>query len=175
MQFNNLIKSFVVLFGFISIFSCKEKNTELDTNTIIYEEIKITAKDIENIRFTDYALSNLSEVEIESWLTFQELNSQIEILKKGDLAYFNDENEILTTFIKELNEEIPSDLDTPSIKARLSVLETCFYKLEGINNLKNLDKETVLGYIKDVLVAHSNLILQINKKLEQDSQDIKKP
>lgn len=175
MNFKNLIKSIAILFGFISIFSCKEKNTNLNTNPTIYKEIKITTKDIENIKFTDYALSNLSELKIENWLTFQELNSQVEILKKGDLAYFNDENEILTTFLKELREEIPSDIDTPAINARLSVLETSFYKLEGINNLKNLDKETVLTYIKEVLVAHSNLILQINKKLEQDSQDIEKP
>lgn len=175
MRFNNFIKSFAVLVGFISLFNCKEKKTEIDSNPIIYQEIKISSKDIEGIKYTEYALSNLSEKQIENWLQFQELNSQIDILKKGDLAFFNDENEIFSTFLNELKEQIPDDIKTSAIKARLTVLETCFYKLEGINDLKNLDKKTILSYIKDVLVAHSNLILQINKKLEQESQNIEKP
>jgi len=175
MRFNNLIKSIAVLIGFISLFNCKEKKTEIDSNPVTYEEINITSKDIEGIKYTDYALSNLSEKQIENWLQFQELNSQIEILKKGDLSFFNDETELVTTFIKELKEEIPEKLNTPSIQARISVLETCFFKLEGIKNLKNLDKKTILSFIKEVLISHSNLILQINKKLEQESQKIEKP
>ena len=53
---------------------------------------------------------------------------------------------------------MPEEFNIPSIQARLSALETAIFKLEGINNLKNLDKETILNYIKEVLVAHSNLI-----------------
>ena len=79
------------------------------------------------------------------------------------------------TSIKELKEEIPEKLNTPSIQARISVLETCFFKLEGIKDLKNIDKKTILSFIKEVLISHSNLILQINKKLEQESQKIEKP
>lgn len=175
MRFNKLIISFAILFSLILIFNCKEKKSEIDSNPVTYEEINITQKNIEGIKYTEYALSNLSEKQIEDWLRFQELNSQIEILKKGDLAFFNDETELLTTFINELKEQIPKKLNSPAIQSRLSVLETCFFKLEGINNLKNLDKVTILDYIKDVLVAHSNLILQINKKLEQESQNIEKP
>ena len=177
MSFNNFIKSFVIIFCFFSIINCKNKNNELITidNSITYQEINITAKDIEGIKYTDYALSNLSEKQIEDWLQFQELNTQIEILKKGDLSFFNDETELLSTFIIELKDQIPEDLNSPSIKSRLSVLETCFFKLEGVKDLKNIDKKTILSYIKDVLVSHSNLTLQINKKLEQESQNIEKP
>ena len=88
MRFNNLIKSIAVLVGFISLFNCKEKKTEIDSNPVTYEEINITSKDIEGIKYTDYALSNLSEKKIENWLQFQELNSQIEILKKGDYVVY---------------------------------------------------------------------------------------
>ncbi|MBT8259697.1 MAG: hypothetical protein HKO92_00065 [Flavobacteriaceae bacterium] len=174
MIFKFKYKSAIIFICILLISACKNKNTETSNNTNTYEEIKITSKDIDAIKYTDYALSNLSEKSTNDWLYFNELNNQIEILKKGDLVFFNDENEILTTFILDLKEQIPEDINTFSIQARLTALETAIFKLEGINNLKNLEKETVITYIKDVLVSYSNLILQINKKLEKDTQKIEK-
>ena len=136
---------------------------------------------LEHINDASYFEERISnkKKEIKNGLEISEINfddvSKIEILKKGDLSFFNDETELVTTFIKELKEEIPEKLNTPSIQARISVLETCFFKLEGIKNLKNIDKKTILSFIKEVLVSHSNLILQINKKFEQESQKIEKP
>ena len=167
-------KSVIIFICILLISACKNENTETSSNTNTYDEIKITSKDIDAIKYTEYALSNLSEKITNDWLNFNELNNQIEILKKGDLAFFNDENEILTAFILDLKEQIPENINTPSIQARLTALETAIFKLEGINNLKNLNKETIITYIKDVLVSHSNLFLQINKKLEKDSQKIEK-
>lgn len=167
-------KSLYLLLSFLLFLNCKEKTSVIENNFETIEEIKITAKDIEELKYTDYALSNLSEKKAEDWLSLQELFNQIEILKKGDLAFFNDENELLTSFITDLKDQMPEEFNIPSIQARLSALETAIFKLEGINNLKNLDKETILNYIKEVLVAHSNLILQINKKFEKESQKIEK-
>ena len=167
-------KSLYLLLSFLLLLNCKDKTSVIDNNSETIEEIKITAKDIEELKYTDYALSNLSEKKSEDWLSLQELFNQIEILKKGDLAFFNDENELLTSFITDLKDQMPEEFNIPSIQARLSALETAIFKLEGINNLKNLDKETILNYIKEVLVAHSNLILQINKKFEKESQKIEK-
>lgn len=167
-------KSLYLLLSFLLLLNCKDKTSVIDNNSETIEEIKINEKDIEGLKYTDYALSNLSEMKAKDWLSLQELFNQIEILKKGDLAFFNDENELLTSFITDLKDQMPEEFDIPSIQARLSALETAIFKLEGINNLKNLDKETTLNYIKEVLVAHSNLILQINKKFEKESQKIEK-
>lgn len=177
MSFNIFIKSSLVILCFALTFSCKENKTETnpEVDKTVIEDVKITPQDIETIKYTEYALSDLSQKSVENWLKFTELQSQINVLKNGDLSFFNDENELLSTFLKELIEQIPEDLKVPSIQARLTAFETSAYKLEGIHNLRIQDKTVILDYIKEVLVAHSNLILQINKKHELESQNIEKP
>ena len=158
-------------------FSCNS-NTESSKKTlqeVNSENFKVSAKDIDNIKYTEFALSNLSENATENWLKFHELQEEITILKKGELSFFKDDKAILVSLITDLKNEIPKDLNTLSILVRLSVLETAVLKLEGISSLSNVNKKVILNAIKDVLVANSNVILQMNKKFEKDSQNIEKP
>ena len=158
-------------------FSCNS-NTESSKKTlqeVNSENFKVSAKDIDNIKYTEFALSNLSENATENWLKFHELQEEITILKKGELSFFKDDKAILVSLITDLKNEIPKDLNTLSILVRLSVFETAIFKLEGISSLSNVNKEVILNAIKDVLVANSNVILQMNKKFEKDSQNIEKP
>ena len=158
-------------------FSCNS-NTESSKKTLQElnsENFKVLAKDIDNIKYTEFALSNLSENATENWLKFHELQEEIAILKKGELSFFKNDKTILESLITDLKNEIPKDLNTLSILVRLSVLETAIFKLEGISSLSNVNKEVILNAIKDVLVSNSNVILQMNKKLEKDSQNIEKP
>lgn len=170
---------FITLSYFILFltFSCKKTidvNNDL-SHDIIQNDFKITSKDINQIKFTEFALSDLSETHTNDWLKFQELKEEIEILKKGDLSFFKDDRAILQSFITDLKNEIPEVLNIPSILVRLSVLETTMFKLEGTSNINAVKKELLLNSIKDVLVAYSNVILQMNKKFEKDSQYIQKP
>ena len=91
------------------------------------------------------------------------------------MSFFKENNELLVAFVKDLKEGIPEEINTPLINARLVALETKMLKLEGVVNLSNPDKKEVLSVIKDFLTAFSNLNLQINKKIEKDSQNIQKP
>lgn len=171
---------FIIFLMTLSIFnfSCK-KEISADTTTTIEDaktyEIKITAQDIKKLNYTEYALSDLAESKTQDWLKFQELSTQIEVLKKGDLSFFQNDKTLLKTFLSDLKSEIPLQLSDPSILVRLNVLETTAFKLEGITKLGNLDKTTILNYIKDVLVSYTSIVFQINKKIEKDSQNIIKP
>ena len=168
------ILSSLILFLY---FSCN-RNTETSKKNlqeVNSEDFKVSAKDIDNIKYTEFALSNLSENAIENWLKFHELQEEITLLKKGEMSFFKDDKAILQGLITDLKNEIPKNLSTSSILVRLSVLETAIFKLEGISSLSNVNKEVILNAIKDVLVANSNVILQMNKKLEKDSQNIQKP
>jgi len=153
----------------------KSKLGEQANEIIDLKENQITSKDIEQLKYVEFVLSNLSEKAISNWLKFQEFNGHMEILKKGDLSFFKDEKAILQTFFIDFATEIPESINTPSILVRLSVLESTVLKLEGISKFNNVKKEIVLAAIREVLIAHSNLILQINKKFELDSQNVKKP
>jgi len=57
----------------------------------------------------------------------------------------------------------------------LIALETKIYKLESAISLSNTTTKTLMSSIKEVLVSFSNLNLQMNKKIERESQKIKKP
>ena len=117
----------------------------------------------------------MAESKTKDWLKFQELLSQIEVLKGGNTSFFKDDKIILKGFINDLKSEVPESLNEISITVRISVLETTLYKLDEALNLKGLSKQNILNNIKDVLIAHNNIILQINKKLEKESQNISKP
>jgi hypothetical protein len=54
-------------------------------------------------------------------------------------------------------------------------LETTLFKFEGTANLNAVKKEILLKGIEEVLIAHTNLIFQINKMLEKEAQNIDRP
>jgi hypothetical protein len=162
-----------IFFLFTSCNSNTSKNSPAE-EIKVQEIVKLNKKDIETIEYTEYGPSDLTLKETQNWLKFQELNTQIELLKKGDLSFFNNENELLSTFFKELKSDLPDRLESKAIVSRISALETVSFKLEGTTRLKRIDKATLLNYVKDVLIANTNLVFQINKKLEQESQIIEK-
>jgi hypothetical protein len=178
-MFKLKIKNLILLSSLLLFLNSGCNNTtessEKNLEEVSSKKLKVNANDISQLKYTEFVLSNLSEKSIEDWLKFQELQEEIEILKKGDLSFFKDEKAILQSFFKDLKVEIPESLNTPSILVRLSVLETTVFKLEGISNITNIKSELLLNAIKDVLVANSNVTLQMNKKFEKDSQNIKKP
>lgn len=171
---NLILLSSLILFLNSSCVKTTESN-EKNLEEVSSGKLKVNANDISQLNYTEFALSNLSEKSTEDWLKFQELQEEIEILKKGDLSFFKNEKAILQSFFKDLKVEIPESLNINSILVRLSVLETAMFKLEGTSNINNVKKELLLNAIKEVLVAYSNVILQMNKKFEKDSQNIQKP
>jgi hypothetical protein len=167
----------MLVFILTVLLQCKNYN---DANTMKLQENnietqKISSKDIESIKYTEYVLSDLAQEKTKDWITFQNLLDQIELLKKGDVSFFKDDKTILKSFIDDLKNEIPESLNTTSIIVRLTVLETTLFKLNELLNLQNVTKQSILNNIKDVLIAYNNVILQINKKMEKESQNIVKP
>ena len=174
----NIIKIFTFLSMTLFILSC---NPDVKNESAIVEKITtidssiITANDISKIKFTEYALSKITQNKTINWQKFNELSNKIELLRTGDLSFFRDDKAILEGFIADLRNEIPESLNTQSILVRLTVIETVFLKLEGLASLKTAKKEKILMAIKDVLLSYTNLIFQMNKKFEKESQKIEKP
>lgn len=171
---NLIVLSSMLLF---ILLGCKNKGEQVEalSSNAESQDHRITGNDIEQLKYTEFALSDLAEDATTDWLKFQELQSQIEILKKGDLSFFRDDKAILVSLLTDLKNEIPETVNVPSVAVRLSVLETVMFKLEGLATLERVKKEDLLQTINDVLIAHSNLIFQINKKFEKEAQNINKP
>jgi hypothetical protein len=154
-----------------ALLSCGQQK-ESDNNVIIEAPVptKISEKDISQFKFLEYSLDIKTKKEIENWTSFKELEDLVIRVKKGDLSYFKDNNEVITKFVNELKEKIPDTLNTPSVNARIIALETKIYKLESLYNLSTTSKDELSLMIKEFLESISNLNLQMNKKLEKDSQ-----
>ncbi len=161
----------------VLILSCNKiaQSNEKALQEVNPKEFKVSSNDINQIKFTEYVLSDLTEKYTIDWLKFQSLQEEINLLKKGDISFFSDDKTILKWFITDLKIEIPETLNIPAILVRLSVLEVSIFKLKSVTDLNNVEKEFLLNAIKEVLVANSNVILQMNKKFEKDSQQIEKP
>jgi hypothetical protein len=179
-----MISSFIVIrnsvvYCLISLlFGCL--NTEkLELNPIpeisSIDSSQVTIQNISNLKFTEYVLSDISKTKVRDWQKFNELMGIIEEVHLGNLSFLNNDKVILDSFFTDLKNEIPESIKSTSILVRLTVIETLFLKLEGMISLRSTEKDNLLQSIKDILVSHSNLILQLNKKFEKESQKIKKP
>jgi hypothetical protein len=175
MTYHKVVFSIIISFLIIFI-SCKKEssinneNIQTEQNTNI-----ITKTDIKNIKYIEYVLSNQSKKVTNNWVKFQELKNNVEVLKKGDLSFFKDDSVLLKAFIEDLKNEIPQNLNIPEITTRITVLQNCFYNLHNEISLNRNTKTYVIKSIKEALISVSNLYLQINKKLELDSQNVQKP
>ena len=169
----------IILFFTLCIYSCKTdgkiKEETQQTEESDKKDNKISSKDIDQLDYTEYVLSDLALDKTKDWAKFTELQNHINFLTQGDLSFFKDDKEILISVFTDLKKEIPESVSAPEINVRLSVIETTAIKLQETSNIYNIEKTLLLNSIKDVLVANSNLILQINKKFERESQNIEKP
>ena len=172
-----IIHSTMLIIMIVTV-SCKNDTTvvnETTSDTADIQNDKLTKSDIESIEYTEYVLSDTAEKITESWSAFLELNRQIEFLKEADLSFFKDDKDILRSTLTDLKNEIPETLNQTAIEVRLLALETNIFKLEGIAILDKAKKTDLIESVKDVLLSHTNLIFQINRKLEKDAQNIQKP
>lgn len=163
-----------VLIAFVCLLSCQENKKETTSQVAPLSEL-ITEKDINALKYLDFEPDSKVNKLIENWAKYKEVALVITDVKQANMSFFKDNSEILTALIEELKTTIPESINSPLIAARLTALETKMYKLESEVNLSNSKKEALLACIKELLESFSNLNLQMNKKIEKESQNIQKP
>lgn len=169
------MKQLFLIFTIIFI-GCKSEPEAADPASDNQEDsFAISVEDIAKIDYIDYALSPDSAEAILDWQRFQELQSNMELLKNGNLSFFRVEKKIMEQFISELKMQQPPILLSAAIRSRMTVLETDLLRLQDLSNLDNITKENLLNAIKELLIADANLKLQINKKFEKEAQQIQLP
>ena len=158
--------------------SCKkttQTNTDNSDDTTKKSQV-ITEKDISKLNYLDFGIDERVTPFIEPWQEFNQLEGIIENIKKGDLSYFKtDAKKNLKTLLSDIKENIPDTINTPAILARIKVVETKLYKTESLSNLSTTRKEELLNTLKELLISFSNLNFQLNKKIENDFQNIERP
>ena len=176
--FSNVICAMKHLFllSVLIFIGCKSEPKGEEINSEDQEKAyTLSAEDIEKLDYTDYVLSPDSEQALLDWQKYQELQVNIELLKKANLSFFKIEKNIMKEFITELKANQPEIVTTPAIRSRMTVLETNILRLQNLSNLDNIKKKELLEAIKELLIADVNVKLQINKKFEKASQQIQIP
>lgn len=176
--FSNVICAMKHLFllSVLIFIGCKSEPKVEEINSEDQEKAyTLSAEDIEKLDYTDYVLSPDSEQALLDWQKYQELQVNIELLKKANLSFFKIEKNIMKEFITELKANQPEIVTTPAIRSRMTVLETNILRLQNLSNLDNIKKKELLEAIKELLIADVNVKLQINKKFEKASQQIQIP
>ncbi|MFK7783068.1 hypothetical protein [Psychroserpens sp.] len=173
MRSNFLLYAFICLI----VIGCKTETQDHGEESSINNTVSknITKKEIENLKYNDYLLSQDASNTVRDWQKYQELSTQIEYLKTAELSFFKNDITVMTAFINDFKAEIPKSISTNEINSRITALVTKLFKLNSELLLDNIPKPKKLEAIKEVLVAFSNLNLQINKKLEFEANNILKP
>ncbi|MBU3820438.1 hypothetical protein KO566_00065 [Flavobacteriaceae bacterium XHP0103] len=170
------------IFSILSILlllSCKHTNTEVteETTDNATNSKAITERDISQLNYLDFSVDEKVMPIVEPWQEYVQLSEIINNVKTADLSYFKTDGaeENLKNLLTGFKENIPDTINTPSISARITVVETALFKTESISNLSNTKKEELVNTLKELLESFSNLNFQMNKKLEKDSRNIEKP
>ena len=160
------------LFVFIALQNCKEASkSNSSPGSDLSEITKIKNKPPE----AKPGINDDMPLSLSDWSALTDLTKAITDISDGKYQLFEDPEEALKFLFSNLESDIPNSLNIPSILARFKVLETLAYKLRivyGIDQNNSIEFESA----KESLVkAYSNLIFQLSKTLEKESQLISKP
>ena len=153
-----LIKISIIL---ISIFSCKEVVVEEVKNNISSKTIHYSELNLESI----YKIKLYSN--IDEWINYVELNDYINQLNLNDYSTLIDNKQYLIRFFNGIKNTIPTEINKPEIKSRLTVIETDFLRFESMLSNYESSKETKIKMVKKINNSFSNLNFQIDKLTEK--------
>ena len=153
-----LIKISIIL---ISIVSCKE---------VVIQEIKDNSSS-NIINYSEINLESVYEIKlysnIDEWINYVELNDYINQLNLNDYSSLIDNKKYLIGFFNGIKNTIPTEINKPEIKSRLTVIETDFLRFESMLSNYESNKETNIKMVKKINNSFSNLNFQIDKLTEK--------
>ena len=153
-----LIKISIIL---ISIISCKEVVVEEMKNNLISKTINYSEINLESI----YKIKLYSN--IDGWINYIELNEYVNQLNLNDYSSLIDNKQYLIRFFNGIKNTIPTEINKPEIKSRLTVIETDFLRFESMLSNYESNEEEKIKMVKKINNSFSNLNFQIDKLTEK--------
>ena len=153
-----LIKISIIL---VSIISCKELVVEEIKNNLISKTINYSEINLESI----YKIKLYSN--IDEWINYMELNEYVNQLNLNDYSTLIDNEKYLIRFFNGIKNTIPTEINKPEIKSRLTVIETDFLRFESMLSNYESNEEEKIKMVKKINNSFSNLNFQIDKLTEK--------
>ena len=153
-----LIKISIIL---ISIVSCKE---------VVIQEIKDNSSS-KIINYSEINLESVYEIKLYSniveWINYVELNEYVDQLNLNDYSTVIYNKKYLIRFFNGMKNTIPTEINKPEIKSRLTVIETDFLRFESMLSNYEPNDEAKIKMVKKINNSFSNLNFQIDKLTEK--------
>ena len=153
-----LIKISIIL---ISIISCKE---------VVIEEVKSNLSS-KTINYSEINLESVYEIKLNSnineWINYGELDEYVNQLNLNDYSSLIDNKKYLIRFFNGIKNTIPTEINKPEIKSRLTVIETDFLRFESMLSNYESNEEAKIKMVKKINNSFSNLNFQIDKLTEK--------
>ena len=153
-----LIKISIIL---ISIVSCKEVVVEKVKNNLSSKTINYSEINLESV----YEIKLYSN--IDEWINYGELDEYVNQLNLNDYSTLIDNKQYLIRFFNGIKNTIPTAINKPEIKSRLTVIETDFLRFESMLSNHESNEEAKIKMVKKINNSFSNLNFQIDKLTEK--------
>lgn len=113
-------------------------------------------------------LMNGAEGVVTNWPVFDELSNALESIKGATASEIKAKTERLILFTDSLAKTIPDTLDSKPIRSRLLIVDTRVQLLDQEVRKSRPDTAIIESCVRELNMAGSNFINQINEKLAKD-------
>lgn len=165
------MKLFTFLLVCVIIFACGNNSNETNQEPI---------KQVVNSSIygnTDYKFPLLSQnarTEVIKWGAFEDFEQQAKTINGNTIEGIQDKANLMVSHIDSLIKKIPDTLNTPVIFSRVIVVKTRAKLLNQEVNKVHLDSIRLQDYFNELNISITNLITQINEKMEKDAIDMQR-
>ena len=122
-------------------------------------------KDKSNSKIINYSEISLESVykiklypNIDEWVNYVELNEYVEQLNLNDYSTLIDNKKYLVRFFNGIKNTIPTEINKPEIKSRLTVIETDFLRFESMLSNYEIDIKILQHRKMQMLVLEEEVI-----------------
>jgi hypothetical protein len=163
------IKSVVILFISLFLFSCQDENKirlieqqkEAKKKEVIFNNINKGW--VFNIRPLDPTVQG----KINNWMEWRSFLTEINQKPKSTIGAFQRKAKVLSKKSAELKNNIPYEFNKPQIISRITVIETKIKSMDLFINLNQIQDDKVVKIISEVNVEIASLQLQLEEMVRR--------
>ena len=165
-QFKYLV--FLVLLGLLLI-GCEDTKEDIPQQS---EEVVDSSSTFGDSDKKFPLLIPEAQQQVENWSVFEDFLLELSRLNGSNINELKARTERLGMHTDSLSKRIPNDLYTNPVTSRLMVLRTRIKLLSQEVNRSFIDSVAVAVQIDELNHAATNLLLQINEKIQKDMIDL---
>lgn len=162
---NKLTLLFLVL---LMQFSCKDNDERLADNLRDAKKKELIFKTInKGWNFIDTPINTTSESTLKTWIEWRDFMEELAVKPKKSITAFQKKAKALSTKVMALNNNIPTQFDTPQIRSRIATLITQVRMLDLYINLDKVSDKKVTGLVAEINLELVSLQRQMDKIVEK--------